>query len=255
MVRGLVDTMMIAGTVCMAAALASCAAQAQETITIGVEPIDYFPLYAARDEGYVGFAREVFDAFAADQGLEVVYEPMPIRRLYAALLSGGIDIKFPDDGFWAADIKGDADIRYSSPFLPYIDGTLVQPHRLGEGIETIGALGTVAGFTPFAWLDTLDGSDITLVENAGFVPLLRQASLGRVDGAYANVTVAEYQLETMLEQPGVLVFDADLPHIADSYRASSATRPDLIAAFDTWLEENAALKNALMQEYGIEGRS
>lgn len=222
-----------------------------ETFTVGVEDIQYYPHYTVENGTYKGFARDLLDAFAADAGHTFVYKPMPVKRLFQALLGKAIDFKYPDNAYWAAEAKGDAAVTYSAPVVRYIDGVVVRPDRLGQGVDAVKTLGTVSGFTPFAWLERVADGRVRLAENADYDALLRQVMAGRVDGAYANVDVAEWRLTEVLKTPGAVVYDPALPHTDDFYHLSTTTRPDVIAAFDTWLAAHQELVAALKVRHGI----
>ena len=233
--------------------VARTAAAEDRDLVVGVEDVDYLPAYGWHDNAYAGAARDIIDAFAAANGYRPIYRPLPIKRLFAELISGGVDIKFPDNPVWGLDTKRDTPIRYSQPVIDFVDGVVVTPDRRGAGIET---LGTVSGFTPSPWMDRIKAGRVTLKENPKLAPLLRQVMMGRLDGAYLSIAVANHILDTELQAPGGLVFDASQPFSRDSYRLSSARRPDLIAAFDAWLAVHAAevkaIKEAHHAEKGVE---
>jgi ABC-type amino acid transport substrate-binding protein len=229
----------------------SARAADERSFVIGVEAIDYYPNYAIRDGQYVGAARQIFDAFAADENIKFSYRPLPVRRLYADLLAGAIDFKYPDNPGWAPGEKQGADVAYSGPVVRYVDGVLVLPANKAKDVAAIKTLGTVSGFTPFAWLDRVQANQVKLAENPQFGALLRQALTGRIDGAYANVAVATYQLEVM-GSPGGLVFDPGLPNSRESYRLSATRHRDVIAAFDRWLTAQHARVEAIKAQLGAE---
>jgi len=224
-------------------------AAAERDLVVGVEDVDYLPAYGWRDNSYSGAARDIIDAFAAANGYRPIYRPLPIKRLFAELVSGGVDVKFPDNPLWGQDSKLGAAISYSRPVIEYIDGVMVTPNRRGK---TIATLGTVAGFTPTPWLERIKAGQVALKENLKLDPLLRQVLLGRLDGAYVSVAVANYTLDTGFQMPGALVFDPSQPFSRESYRLSSARRPDLIAAFDAWLAAHAAEVKAIKDSYHAE---
>lgn len=232
--------------------VAAPAAADDRSLVVGVEELEYYPLYAMRDGEYVGTARDILDAFAADKGYRLVYRPLPIKRLYAEALSGGVDLKFPDNPGWAADIKAGAKVEYSKPVIAFIDGVMVRPGQFGRDPAQIRTLGTVAGFTPYSWLDRVKAGAVTIKENPRMELLLRQAVVGHVDGAYASVAVASHVLAGRLDMPGALVFDPGLPHSRDHYHLSTATRPDVVAEFDAWLTANAARVKMIKDRYGAE---
>ena len=223
-----------------------------KTLVVGVEELDYQPIYFVRDGAYGGAAREILDAFAQASGYRLTYQPLPVKRLFAELVNGGIDLKFPDSPNWNPDIKKDHKVAYSAPVIRYIDGVMVLPEHRAKGLAAFATLGTVTGFTPFAWLDRIQAGTVKLVENAQTQPLLRQALTGRIDGAYASVAVAHYALDHQLNQPGGLVYDPGLPHTSDAYLLSSTRHPEVIAAFDSWLAANGAQVQAIKDRTGAE---
>lgn len=228
------------------------AAAAERDLVVGVEELEYYPLYAVRDGEYVGAAREVLDSFAKDRGYRLTYRPLPIKRLYAELVAGGIDLKFPDDPLWSPESKQGRTIAYSNPVIAYVDGVMVRPSNHGRGAEAVRTLGTVSGFTPFAWLDRVKAGQVTVKENPRMELLLRQAVVGHVDGAYASVAVANYVLAGPLSMPGALMFDPALPHTRDHYKLSSANHPEVVAEFNAWLAANGPLVKLIKDRYGAE---
>ena len=224
----------------------------ERKLTVGVEELDYTPAYAVKNGEYVGAARDILDAFATAKGYTLVYKPLPIKRLYAELVSGGIDLKFPDSPTWAGDFKKGRPLAYSKPVINYIDGVLVLPENAGRGAEGVQTLGTVSGFTPFAWLDRVKTGAVALKENPRLDLLLKQAAMGRFDGAYASVAVANYTLDSVLGTPGALVFDPRLPHSRDAYQLSSLVHPEVIVEFDAWMAANAAQVKAIKERHGAE---
>jgi polar amino acid transport system substrate-binding protein len=228
----------------------------QRELVVGVEELEYYPMYAWRDGEYVGAAREILDAFARDRNYRLTYRPLPIKRLFAELINGGIDLKFPDNPFWAADLKQGSTVSYSKPVIAYIDGVMVRPANKGMGADSVRTLGTVAGFTPFAWLDRIKAGKTVLKENPRMELLLKQAAVSHIDGAYVSVAVANHVLSTTLAMPGSLVFDPALPHSRDSYLLSSTRHPEVVSEFDAWMAANQTriktIKEALGAERGVQ---
>lgn len=221
-------------------------------LVVGVEELDYFPNYAVKNGEYVGAAREILDAFAQARGYALTFRPLPIKRLYAELMTGGIDLKFPDNPQWAGDLKRDRPITYSRPVIAYVDGVMVRPEHYGKGSGHVRTLGTVSGFTPFAWLDLIRDGKVAVKENPRMDLLIRQVAVGRMDGAYASVAVGNYSMDHEMEMPGALVFDPGLPHSRDAYRLSSVRHPEVVAEFDAWMAANQPQVEAIKQHYGAE---
>lgn len=227
-------------------------ATARETLVIGVENQHYLPVYAYQDGAYRGFARDLFDAYARDRGYDIQYRALPVPRLYASFLDKQVDFKFPDNPQWKKDLRQGRTIHYSDPVVAFVDGTSVRPDRKGAPPEQIRLLGTMSGFTPWAWLDSLQAGKVALSENTSLEALVRQAVVGRVDGVYASVAVIHYQLDHVLKQPGALVFDPTLPYSRDHYHLSSIKRPEVLRDFNQWQRRNAGMIEALKRKHGVE---
>ncbi len=221
-------------------------------LVVGVEAIDYSPVYGMRDGQFLGAAREILDAFAAARGHRLTFQALPVKRLYAELNHGGIDLKFPDSPDWQPALRQGRNTAFSKPVINYIDGTIVRREAASEGPETVRSLGTIAGFTPFAWGERLRSGTVELKENSSFEPLLRQVQTKRIDGAYGNVAVALNTADSIPGLAGTLVFAPQLPHVADSYRLSSVKAPELIAEFDEWLGKNGKLVADIIARTGAE---
>lgn len=233
-------------------AFAGPAAAAGKTYTIGVEDLDYFPVYATKDGNYTGYAREVLDAFAKERGYHFEYKPFPVKRLFAVFFQGQVDFKFPDNPYWQGELRSGKNIAYSSSVVTYIDGALVRPEMKDATPDKVKTLVTVAGFTPWAWMDLIKSKQVTLRENADFTALAQQVIAKRVDAAYASVAVINYQLDNVLKTPGALVFNSKLPHSKDSYFLSTLKHPEVIAEFDAWQKSKQDFIRALKKKYGVE---
>lgn len=225
---------------------------AREVLVIGVENQYYLPAYAYENGVYKGFARELFDAWAKDRGHRLEYRALPVPRLYAAFLDGQVDFKFPDNPNWKKPARVGKSIAYSDPVAAYIDGTSVRPDRMGLGVDAVKALGTMGGFTPWAWLDRIQAKKTALSENFNLEALTRQTLAGRVDGVYASVAVVNYQLDHVLKRPGALIFDPGLPYSRDHYHLASIKRPELIRDFNDWMGKNRDRVNRLKTRHGVE---
>lgn len=223
-----------------------------DTYIVGVENIDYLPQYRWNEQGYSGFSRALFDAFAKASGHTLVYQAYPVARLYAKFLDGEVDLKYPDNPEWAIDGKAGHRVVYSDPVVAYVDGVNVRPERLGQGVDAVRTLGVLRGFTARGWLDRIAAGAVTVQGNSSFPALLEQTLVGRVDGAYGNVAVVQHLLRSGLERPGTLVFDPGLPHVSSYYHLSTVKHPALIAAFNDWMKRESATVAALKAEHRVE---
>lgn len=232
--------------------LATSGWAAEKNYVIGVEDLDYYPAYTVRDGNYVGFARDLLDAFAKEQGYRFEYRPYPVNRLFASFYQGQVDFKFPDNPYWQGELRSGKNITYSGPVIHYIDGGLVRPEMKDATPDQVKTLVTVAGFTPWAWLDLIKSKQVALRENANFTSLAQQVISKRVDAAYASVAVINYQLDQVLKSPGALVFNPKLPHSRDSYFLSTLKYPEVIAEFDAWQKRRQDFVRTLKKKYAVE---
>ena len=172
-------------------------AEDQKTFTVVVQNYREFPPYSSfKDNEYGGFNRELLDLFAAKKGYKFEYIAFPIKRLFFEFVNGAGDLKYPDNPKWALHIKKDAPIVYSDPVVEYIDGVMVRPSNKGAGIESIRILGLLAGWTPWPYMDRKNAGQVVFQENNSYAGLLKQAALGRNDGAYSNVRQADITFGT-----------------------------------------------------------
>jgi ABC-type amino acid transport substrate-binding protein len=137
------------------ATLCPLLALAGETLVIGVENQSYQPVYAYEQGEYQGYARELFDAWARDRGLKLEYLALPVPRLYASFFEGQVDFKFPDNPHWKQELRTGRALSYSDSVAAFVDGTSVLPANKGHGIDHVKVLGTMGGYTPWAWIDRI----------------------------------------------------------------------------------------------------
>ena len=127
-----------------------------KSYVVGVESLAYYPFYVDEKGSYQGFARELFDAFAESQSIELTYQPMAVPELFASLLNESIDLKFPDNQYWKRELKKGHKIHYSVEIISYVDGALVLFENKEKGMNFLKKLGTIKGFTPFPYLKLVE---------------------------------------------------------------------------------------------------
>ncbi|MDI9244613.1 transporter substrate-binding domain-containing protein [Marinobacter sp. CHS3-4] len=235
-----------------ATVLVGSASALADSYVVGVENVDYYPLYTSSGSSYSGFGHDVLDAFADASGHQLSYKPLPVARLTAEFLEGNTDLKFPDNPNWAAGAKQGKGVVYSDPVQSYVDGTMVLPENKGRGVEAINSLGIVRGFTPWDYKGLIDQGKVKLQEVSNLASLIKMARGGRVDGIYFNVDVARHALEEDLGAPGALVFDPQLPKTRSTYHLSTIQNPEVIEEFNEFLETNADALEAIRQKYGLD---
>ncbi|MFZ5958535.1 substrate-binding periplasmic protein [Pseudomonas knackmussii] len=224
-----------------------------QTYVVGVENLAFLPHYSTDAQGrYQGFARELLDQFAASAGVQLEYRPLPVSQLLPSLLTGEVDLKYPDNPDWAGEEKAGHRLRYSQPVVQYVDGVLVAPERVGHGVTVLKRLAVVDGWSPRGYEKAIDSGGVERLPSGDLRQMIQQALKHEADGAYFNVVVATYYLDNIRARPGALVFDPSLPHTRSSFRLSSERHPELIQRFDRFLIEHAADVAALKARYGVE---
>ncbi|UCL89028.1 substrate-binding periplasmic protein [Pseudomonas sp. HS-18] len=224
-----------------------------QTYVVGVENLPFAPHYSTDAQGnYQGFARDVLDLFASSSGISLEYRPLPVDALLPALLSGEVDLKYPDNPDWAPEQKAGKTLRYSQSVTQYVDGVLVAPERLGQGIGALKRLALVEGWTPRGYEAPIQAGQISLAPSADLRQMVHTALKRQADGAYFNVVVATYYLDNIRAKPGALVFDPSLPHTRSAFHLSTVRQGDLIQRFDRFLVDHAKEVAALKAKYGVE---
>lgn len=245
----------LALSVCGSAACAAHAEPAARMFVVGVESLQYYPLHGIdRNNEYAGFAREVLDAFARRHGYTFRYVPLPINRLYAALLKERtVDFKYPDNPKWREEWRTGATISYSDVVVTTEEGAMVLPQRRGRPLAELKTLGTALGFTPWPYQDAIERKAITVTTHSSFDGLLRLALAGHIDAVYVNVDVANHMLDEQLQAPGGLRFDPGLPHARSDFRLSTVRYPDVVQQFSRFLQQERNWLQQLRSRYRIGG--
>nr|WP_294980782.1 transporter substrate-binding domain-containing protein [uncultured Pseudomonas sp.] len=234
------------------ASIFSTGAMAQ-TYVVGVENLPFAPHYVTDDQGhYQGFARDLLDLFASSSGITLEYRPLPVDALLPALLSGDVDFKYPDNRDWAPEQKAASSLRYSQPVIQYVDGVLVAPDRVGQGVGALKRLALVEGWTPRGYEAPVQSGQIGIAPSADLRQMIHTALKKQADGAYFNVVVATYYLDNIRARPGALVFDPSLPHTRSTFQLSTVKHGELIERFDRFLVEHAKEVALLKAKYGVE---
>jgi polar amino acid transport system substrate-binding protein len=222
-----------------------------DDLIIGVENIDYFPIYQYSNGQYSGAASDILNKFAQLNNHTLTYKSYPIARLNKYYINGKVDFRFPDNGYWIQEQKKGHDIKYSTPVIDFIDGVMVTPANKGKGINKLKRLGLIRGFTAWDYIEFIENGSVEIKEVNNLDSLIKQASNNRNDGAYFNIDVATYYLNNTLKAPGSLVFDPELPHTKSSYSLSSFKYPQVIEQFNHFLIEQADWIKTVKKKYQI----
>lgn len=222
------------------------------TFKVGVETTQYQPVYGTKGGQYVGYSRDLLDAFAKKHGHQFEYVPLPIKRLFGEFTTTDtLDFKYPDHPQWQPDMKKGLTIAYSAPVFEGTEGALVQKDKVGRALGDLKTLGTLRGFSPWPYMDALKGGALTLEESDDIEPLLRKLLVGRLDAVFLNDQLGRYYVDQVLKQPGAIVLDPALPSNPVAYLLSTRKHPEIIDQFDAFLTSEGALIAELRKKHGL----
>ncbi len=221
-----------------------------QNFVVGVEDVDYYPLYSS-EGGYKGIAKEILDKFAKEKGYTFEYKPYPITRLTKSFVEGEMDFKFPDNKYWAKDLKAGKGIKYSAAVLNYIDGVMIKKENVGKDVSSIKTLGTVRGFTAWEFLGLEKEGKVEIKGSSSLGSLVKQLANDRIDGMYFNVDVANYYLSNKTDQAGNIVFNDGLPHTKSFYHLSTIKHSNVLEELNSFLQSNQDWINKKKSEYKI----
>ena len=218
---------------------------------VGVGDYDYWPHHGVNDNKYQGYARELLDLFSKKTGHIFVYRPLPWKRVIHEYIRGEIDFIYPDNSAWDVEAKKGKAVHYSNAVVTYVDGVVVLPENKGNGIRRFKTIGTIRGFDVWEGTNYIQTGQVKVAESNDFGPLLKQVLMENVDGAYIELAVANYYLREVLNKPGALVFDPDLPFREDSYYLSTIKHPEIMKIFNKFQVTERNAIEALQKKYKV----
>ena len=222
-----------------------------KNFVIGVESLNYYPIYLGRGNTYTGYARELLDEFGKASGHKFTYKPLPVKRLLSEFLAGNLDFKYPDNSKWAPNAKQGHAITYSDSTIEYIDGLMMLPANSAVNVNNLKSIGTLRGFTPWVYMDDISKGTLKVSETDTLKSLISMTESQRVQGAYINVVVARYYIKNELKKAGLLTFNADMPHARDHFVLSSIKHPEVVKEFNAFLKNNVSLVGKLKDKYQV----
>ena len=239
-------------TVLLVLAILFAAPAPAEKLVIGFEEINLYPYgKPSEEEIYVGYMREILDAFAEDSGHVMEFAVIPLKRLFLEFGSGDVDMFVPDNPTWSQEYKRDVDVFYSDAVAVALDGFAVLPGREQEPMnEQAIHLGVVLGFTVEPLFEDEQRERIVFDRASRFDSLFRALFLGRVDAVYCNLATAGHVLSELGREPGSVTWNTTLPQYRSNFHVSS-TRAELIEELNAWLRSHQRELKVLKQEYGI----
>lgn len=221
-------------------------------IQIGVQDFKHYAPYSSyQNWRYQGFNRDLLDLFAQSEQLNHHYQPLPLPRLYRALVDQDIDLKYPDNPNWNSAYKKQSGktIHYSKAVVSFTDGLLVPRKHTQRPIRRIGVL---TGFTLSQDYDQPPYKDIKVLRSSRYATLIKQLEDGDIDAIYANIDVTQALLKNQYNRPLWLVFNANYPHHQGTRHLSSSTSKELIDRFNEFLQAQQTQIQALKALYSLD---
>ncbi len=215
---------------------------------VGVEDVDYPPIFSLKNGRFTGYTRDLLDMFARHEAIEFRYVPYPIRRLIKEYEKGTVDCIFPDNPKWVSADRKRFKVHHSRPALTFQDAIMVRPDRLGQPLRT---LGIIIGFQPWKHMEEIKAGRLRVSDAPGAVSLIQMIMSGRVDGGNLALEVARYHLKEMGKPEGLVPDPKHMPLVESHYHFSSFRYPDLITAFDQFLQTEQKAVKALQEKYGF----
>ncbi len=232
-------------------------ANAKEQIeyVIGVEDVNYFPLFNfnSKHPNQPSFAFDLLTAFFEYKQYKYRFVPLPIKRFDKWLIDHNIDFKFPDNMRWRADGGKSVDLTFSEPLLRLLAGTYVHKSKKDLTRLDVKTLMTIRGFYPTLWLDLIAANKVELHEEPTPVSIVRHLLIKNVQATNIDENVIRYQLKK-LNKSGEIVLAKNIFHEQYTYNLSTNTYPEIIRAFNEFVKQEKQLIQSLKQKYEIKDK-
>jgi polar amino acid transport system substrate-binding protein len=221
--------------------------------TVGVEAINFYPIYDGTAAHYRGYGRDVLDHFASKYGYNFHYVHLPVKRLYRNFLSTNeLDFKFPDNPLWQRDMRKDKAVTYSNTVYQAIEGLFVLPANRDKSLAELAAIATVRGFDAWPYKVDIANGVIELQFANTQDSLVALARQGRVGGIFYEASALNWYQHTNDTPAGDrLVLNERLPHYRPQFFLSTRKQPQIIAQFNQFLQDEADLLQRLKAKYRL----
>lgn len=225
------------------------ATAAEKTLyTVGTQSISYKPHYDFSSPETDSFAEALLQLFAAQQNIQFKVVVLPTKRLN---IEAQVDFIYPDNPLWRKEQQHQNELFFSQPVVHILGATMVPLLRQHLPLNKVKTIAVPRGFTPEHLLKVQPDYGFSIVETPDAESALKMVLLGRVDAADVELNVANFLL-TKLGQPGALVPGTALPFAPVGFHLSSARHPDLILAFDRFLQSHQKQIKQLKQQYQLQ---
>lgn len=226
--------------------------QAKEYI-IGVENISYYPLYdfTENSANKNSFTQELLSTFFTRQGYQFKFISLPVKRFDRWYVEETIDFKFPDNERWRTGESKKLNVTYSQPVLKLTAGTYVLQKHQDKTTEAIKRLGTILGFYPTLWHESILDNSVKLVEATSPYSLVKHLLHGNIDGVNIDKNVITHNLKALQVNENQVVLNENITHETYAYYFSTIAHTQVIKEFNHFLNSNGQLIAKLKLKYGI----
>lgn len=223
-----------------------------DSFVVGIDDQPFLPYFAFKGGKFTGFAADLLQSFSQATHHQFTYKAIPSHHMVAALQARKIDFRYPDNPNWQDTIKmtDKQKIYYSNNVVAYTEGTMVVQNKSDIDVNQINRIGIVRGREPVSYLELLNSGKVIAKETTNLDTLIKNALLGRVDGIYYNIEVAQKRLDVM----GIsdkLVVNQRLPYLSDYFRLSSTQYPKIISEFNRFMQHNQDSIEKLKAKYHL----
>ncbi|MDX5406569.1 MAG: transporter substrate-binding domain-containing protein [Chromatiaceae bacterium] len=224
-------------------------ALAQTQFVVGTEDLNFYPHYDFTSTDSTGFANQVLRLFAEHYGYKLIFQPLPVKRLYYEL-DNLVDFIYPDNPNWAKYQGSQASRIFSEPLIYNLGTTLVLPANKQITLEQFRTLAVIHGFTPTAWLALHGQYRFKLYEVPNAASAVSLVLRGQLDGADVEYNVAQHILRQQ-QQEDALVVAQNLPMTRVAFHLSTIRHPEVLQQFNHFLLSHQAEITALKQKYQL----
>lgn len=216
--------------------------------TVGTQNISYKPHYDFHSPETDSFAEALLQLFAAQQKIQFNFVALPAKRLN---IEAEVDFIYPDNPLWRQVQQHQPELFFSQPAVRILGTTMVLAARKQLPLSQVKSIAVPRGFTPDHLLNIQASYGFILVETSDAESAVKMVLKGRVDAADVELNVANFLLKK-LNQPGALVAGTALPFAPVGFHLSSTSQPELILAFDRFLQSHSKQIAELKQYYELE---
>lgn len=227
----------------------------QKRLAVAVEMISFPPHIQTDSQGnFTGYLRDLMDRWAEDDGMNIVYEVVPVKRIVYSLENHKLDVRIPDNPLWDTQEKKGLDIRYSQPAAKVHGGyvRLAASPKISDITGRTPIVGSMSGFSQYMIADRLERGELTLHEVNQNTSLMSLLQRGRVDVIYGDIPALVHLGESMIGKNSVMQCQ-DFPSEKSTYHLSAFRSHGAIARFDEWMQSEAGQENVkkLREKYGL----